>query len=398
MASSQATYFFFHLRAYILAEQGQRPWRTELELLHTSQVSCCLFFHRFYFVVTVKLYFGRCRRHWATMITSKNKSTGDLISPSSSMVTITSSAHSIKSNAAATRRPNARSGGGSGGGGSLRSRPIKHQRPPLNPSHHKANNNLKREYKIRQSQTLLLLITTTISFLLFLLFTLPFYALVGLTMMTTFFGLGIVVATSALKTRYLLELEHPLGLLKYLPEKVRVPLTEKSLHDCLISPSTSLNSLKSLDRGGSGNSTSSKNSLSSLNNKSNSSSNHSSMDSLASYNNNNYSNKNLSSSTLLTYPRRVSSKSSLLPPPPPPPDRCDDIKANLTSNNSSEFSCSGFDVMRQATLKRNNKTMMNQQTMYQDEKEFGDDDKRKREGGIKSDRYSIYQTNQQIIR
>lgn len=323
------------------------------------------------------------------MFRTKNKSTGDLlITPSSSMSTITSSVHSIKSNAGATRRPNVRSGGG----GNLRSRPTKHHRPPLIP---KTNNNLKREYKIRQSQTLLLLITTTISFLLFLLFTLPFYALVGLTMMTTFFGLGIVVATSAIKTRYLLELEHPLGLLKYLPEKVRVPLTEKSLHDCLISPSTSLNSLKSLDRDGKSNSNnSSKNSLSSLNNKSNSSSNHSSIDSLASYNNNSSSsssNKNLSSSTLLSYPRKVSSKSSLLPPPPPPPDRFDDIRVH--TNNSSEYSCSGFDVLRQPTLKRDNKTVVNQQG-----KENDDNERRKREGGLKSDRYSPYQTNQNVIR
>ena len=289
--------------------------------------------------------------------------------------------------ATTTRRPNAR-------------KPIKHhhQRPPLKPSHYRPNNNnLKREYKIRQSQTLLLLLTTTISFLLFLLFTLPFYALVGLTMMTTFLGLGIVVATSALKTRYLLELEHPLGLLKYLPEKVRVPLVEKSLHDCLISPSTSLNSLKSLDRsssGGGGNNSnnSSKNSLSSmLNNKGQSGggSNHSSMDSLASYNNHK---KNVSSTTSLSYPRRLSSKSSLLPPPPPPPpDRHED---DIKINHSSEFSSSGFDVMRQATLKKSNKT-----TISRHEKENGDNEKRKREGkGRESDRYSIYQTNQRVIR
>lgn len=341
------------------------------------------------------------------MITTKTKSTtGDLM-PSSSMSTITSSVHSIKSNAA-TRRQHIRNGGS--GGNSLRSRPIKHhhQRPPLNPIHKTSNNNLKREYKIRESQTLLLLITTTISFLLFLLFTLPFYALVGLTMMTTFLGLGIVVATSALKTRYLLELEHPLGLLRYLPQKVRVPLTEKSLHDCLISPSTSLNSLKSLDRGsgggGSGNNSnnSSKNSLSSmLNNKGNNGSNHSSMESLASYNNS--SKKNSSSLSSLSYPRRSSSRPSLLPPPPPPPDR-DEDDDDIKPNHRSEFTCSGFDVMRQATVKMGNKTVANQSIsqqpkQHQDEKENGDNDKRKREeGGIKSDRYSIYQTNQEVIR
>mmetsp|Transcript_27221 Transcript_27221/g.41112 ORF Transcript_27221/g.41112 Transcript_27221/m.41112 type:complete len:340 (-) Transcript_27221:96-1115(-) len=339
------------------------------------------------------------------MITTKTKSTGDLM-PSSSMSTITSSVHSIKSNAATRRHQHIRNGG-SNGGSSLRSRPP---RPPLKPIHKTSNNNnLKREYKIRESQTLLLLITTTISFLLFLLFTLPFYALVGLTMMTTFLGLGIVVATSALKTRYLLELEHPLGLLRYLPQKVRVPLTEKSLHDCLISPSTSLNSLKSLDRGssgggGSGNNSnnSSKNSLSSmLNNKGNNGSNHSSMESLASYNYNS-NKKNSSSLSSLSYPRRSSSRPSLLPPPPPTPDR-DEDDDDIKPNHTSEFTCSGFDVMRQATVKMGNKTVANQsisqQKQHQNEKENGDNDKRKREeGGIKSDRYSIYQTNQQVIR
>jgi len=60
--------------------------------------------------------------------------------------------------------------------------------------------------------------------------------------------------------------------------------------------------------------------------------------------------------------------------------------------------------MRQATVKMGNKTMMNppilqQPKQHQDEKENGDNDKRIREeGGIKSDRYSIYQTNQQVIR
>lgn len=349
------------------------------------------------------------------MITTKTRSTGDLhITPSSSMSTITSSysVHSMKSKNTAKQRPhNVRNGGGGGGSGSLRNRPIKqHQRPPLKPSHYRPkNNNLKREYKIRQSQTLLLLITATISFLLFLLFTLPFYALVGLTMMTTFLGLGIVVATSALKTRYLLELEHPLGLLKYLPEKVRVPLVEKSLHDCLISPSTSLNSLKSLDRsnsnsanyGGGGNN--SNNSLSSmLNNKGlrSGGSKHSSMDSLASYNNKN--NVSLSSTSSLSYPRRVSSKPSLLPPPPPPPLDRDQDDDDIKIHHSSEFSCNEFDVMRQSTLKKNNKTMMmnqQQKTMMSrhHEKENGDNEKRKREGR-REDRYSMYQTNQRVIR
>ena len=309
------------------------------------------------------------------MIASKTKfkSTGDLRSPSSSMSTITSSSvQSVNNYNNAINRPN-----NDGRDRNIRYRNLKQQysypkRPPFNPALNKTGN-LKREYKIRQSQTLLLLITTTISFFLFLLFTLPFYALVGLTVMITFFGLGIVVATSAIKTRYLLELEHPLGLLRYLPQKVRVPLTEKSLHDCLISPSASLNSLKSLS-GGDDSKKSSKNSLSSLGNKT--SSNHSSMESLASYNNNN--NENSSNSWDQSW--RGSSRPSLLPPPPPPPpDRYDgELKA---SNSSDEFSSGEFDMVRQTTLKRDNKTSAN---LHQRLKS--------------SDRYSIYQTNERVIR
>lgn len=348
-------------------------------------------------------------------MTKTTKSTGDLISPSSTSSlsvksTISSDSrrllYSQKINNA-TRRHTVRNN--FGGGGSLRNRqPIKHlQRPPLSNATNKTNN-LQREYKIRQSQTLLLLATAIISFVLFLLFTLPFYALVGLTIMTTFLGLGIVVATSALKTRYLLELEHPLGLLRYLPPKVRVPLTEKSLHDCLISPSQSFGSLKSLAGGGNNSSNnSSKNSLSSMSTNNN---NNSSMNSLASYSSNKNNNNNSSSTTLsMMSQRRVSSRNSLQHPPSPPSPARDDDDDDI-KNCRSEFSSSGFDLMRQSTIKRknNNKTMLNQpqrQQQEQNEEEEEEDggigiisDERKRKGRLVSDRYSIYQTNQRVIR
>jgi len=121
-------------------------------------------------------------------------------------------------------------------------RPVRdgRQRPPTRKAR-----NIQREYQILQSQTLLLLGTASASFLLFLLFTLPFAALIGLTVMVSSIGACFLVAFAAVKTRYQLELEHPLGLIRHLPESLRAHLTEKSLHDCL-SPSGSTGSLPSL--------------------------------------------------------------------------------------------------------------------------------------------------------
>jgi len=125
------------------------------------------------------------------------------------------------------------------------------QRPPRDgrrqrPPKRKAKN-IEREYQLLQSQTLLLVGTASLSFLLFLLFTLPIAALIGLTVMVTSLGACLLVASAALKTRYHLELEHPLGLIRHLPQTIRAHLTEKSLHDCL-SPSGSMDSLASLSQ------------------------------------------------------------------------------------------------------------------------------------------------------
>jgi hypothetical protein len=119
---------------------------------------------------------------------------------------------------------------------------------------------IKREYELLQSQTLLLAGTASLSFVLFLLFTLPFPALIGLTVMVTSLGACLLVAYAAVKTRYRIELEHPLGLVRYLPETLRAYLTETSLHDCL-TPSGSTDSLVSLAKSNH----SSKDSLSSCN-------------------------------------------------------------------------------------------------------------------------------------
>ena len=125
--------------------------------------------------------------------------------------------------------------------------------PPRNSNRQRKRppeNNKAREYELLKSQTLLLIGTAGIGFVLFLLFTLPIQALVGLTILISSLGACVLVATSAIKTKYQLELEHPLGLVRHLPEKIRCHLTEVSLHDCL-SPSGSMESLTTLSQLGS---------------------------------------------------------------------------------------------------------------------------------------------------
>jgi len=80
---------------------------------------------------------------------------------------------------------------------------------------------------------------------LFLLFTLPVGALIGLTLMVSSFGACVLVLASLLKTRYQMELQHPLGLIRHLPDTLQTHLTEKTLHEVL-SPSASMDSLVSL--------------------------------------------------------------------------------------------------------------------------------------------------------
>lgn len=90
---------------------------------------------------------------------------------------------------------------------------------------------LRRQYQLLENQAFLLLGTTSIGFMLFLVFTLPFFALMSLALMTiSLVALG-PVATSAIRTRYQLELEQPMGLLRYLPDSIRVLLTETTLHE-----------------------------------------------------------------------------------------------------------------------------------------------------------------------
>ena len=116
--------------------------------------------------------------------------------------------------------------------------PPGHRAPP--PASRKV-----KEYRLLQSQTLLLAATALLGFALFLLFTLPLAALVGLTVMVTSMGACLLVASSAAKAWYEIQLEHPLGLIRHLPPTARLYLTEKSLNEVLC-PSASAESLPSL--------------------------------------------------------------------------------------------------------------------------------------------------------
>jgi len=105
---------------------------------------------------------------------------------------------------------------------------------------------IHKEVKVKFAQTFLLLSIACISWILFLLFTLPFGALIGLTLMVSSLGACVLVLASLLKTRYQMELEaHPLGLIRHLPADFRRHLTEKTLHEVL-KPSTSMDSLVTL--------------------------------------------------------------------------------------------------------------------------------------------------------
>jgi hypothetical protein len=124
------------------------------------------------------------------------------------------------------------------------------------------------QYKQLQQKLIIFGTAFTLGFVLFLLSILSPLALIGLTILITSLGACFVVSCAAVKTRYHLELEHPLGLVRHLPPNIRTNLTEKSLHECL-SPVGSYESLATLSQ-----QHSSKDSLSSLNSVTKNSSRH----------------------------------------------------------------------------------------------------------------------------
>jgi len=93
---------------------------------------------------------------------------------------------------------------------------------------------LQRQYQLLQSQTILLLGGSALGLLLFLFFALPLAAFISFALMVASIGALVPVASSAIRARYELEMEQPLGLLRYLPESLRVLLTETSIHQWMV--------------------------------------------------------------------------------------------------------------------------------------------------------------------
>ncbi|KAL7541216.1 hypothetical protein ACHAXR_010733 [Thalassiosira sp. AJA248-18] len=94
-----------------------------------------------------------------------------------------------------------------------------------------ATPSLRRQYQLLRSQILLLLGSSMIGLVLFLFYALPLAAFVSLALMVSSMGALVPVAGSILRARYELEMDDPMGLTRYLPDSVRVLLTETSLHD-----------------------------------------------------------------------------------------------------------------------------------------------------------------------
>ena len=125
--------------------------------------------------------------------------------------------------------------------------PTKSNRRHQNIRRNLRENSTGGEYKQLQQKLFIFSTAFLLGFVLFLLSILSPLSLVGLTISITSLGACFVVSCAAIKTRYHIELEHPLGLVRHLPPNVRTHLTEKSLHECL-SPVGSYESLATLSQ------------------------------------------------------------------------------------------------------------------------------------------------------
>ncbi|KAL7547078.1 hypothetical protein ACHAWF_010394 [Thalassiosira exigua] len=90
---------------------------------------------------------------------------------------------------------------------------------------------LRRRYHLLRAQIFLLLGSAVVGLFLFLFYALPLAAFVSLALLASSTGALVPVAQSALRARYELEMEHPLGLTRYLPAYLREMLTETTLHE-----------------------------------------------------------------------------------------------------------------------------------------------------------------------
>ena len=90
---------------------------------------------------------------------------------------------------------------------------------------------LRRRYRMLRSQIMLLLGSSALGLLLFLFCALPLAAFASLLFVSASIGALVPVASSMLRAQYELEMEHPLGLVRYLPESIRIMLAETTLHE-----------------------------------------------------------------------------------------------------------------------------------------------------------------------
>ncbi|EJK60067.1 hypothetical protein THAOC_19650 [Thalassiosira oceanica] len=98
-------------------------------------------------------------------------------------------------------------------------------------SRRQSSHSLSRQYRLLRSQTLLLFSSASLGLLLFLFYALPLAAFVSLGLLVTSLGALVPVGQSALRSWYELQMQHPLGLTRYLPDSLRIYLTETSLHE-----------------------------------------------------------------------------------------------------------------------------------------------------------------------
>lgn len=90
---------------------------------------------------------------------------------------------------------------------------------------------LHRQYQLLRSQMILLLGSSALGLILFLFYALPLIAFMSLVLMVSSMGALLPVAISFVRARYEMEMEHPLGLVRYLPDSLRIFLTETTLHE-----------------------------------------------------------------------------------------------------------------------------------------------------------------------
>ena len=90
---------------------------------------------------------------------------------------------------------------------------------------------LQRQYRILRNQIIFLLGSSALGLLLFLFYALPLAAFASLIFFVSSLGALLPVLSQMAMAQYQLEMQHPLGLVRHLPDSVRIMLTETTLHE-----------------------------------------------------------------------------------------------------------------------------------------------------------------------